>query len=186
MNPPLANLELVAFFFLSAVTVVSAVAVIVAKHPVHSIVFTMLTFFHLAGLYVLLGAEFLAAINVLVYSGAIMVLFLFVVMILQLRAIPGIPQFHRGQSFVAPIIALLFLAELAFVLFLGVSVGNHDLYTPQHVAEMGGNVAAVGTFLYSEQLVPFEIASLILLVAAVGAIVLARKEAERWGPGGQQ
>jgi NADH-quinone oxidoreductase subunit J len=167
-----------AFLFLSAVTVVSAAAVIAARHPIHSIVFTMVTFFHMAGLYVLLGAEFLAVINVLVYSGAIMVLFLFVVMILQLRAIPGIPQFHRGQTFVAPLIGVLFLAELGYVLFLGVSSGRTDIFSPETVQRMGGNVAVLGTFLYREQLLPFEIASLILLVAAVGAIVLARKETE--------
>lgn len=180
-----ASLEMVAFLFLSAVTVVSAGAVIVARHPVHSVVFTMVTFFHLAGLYVLLGAEFLAVINVLVYSGAIMVLFLFVVMILQLRAIPGLPQFHSRQAFVAPLVSVLLLAELGYVLFLGVSVGRPDVYSPEAVQRLGGNVAALGLFLYREQLLPFEIASLILLVAAVGAIVLARKELEGPSAGGR-
>ncbi len=179
---PALSPEMVAFLFLSAVAVISSVAVIAARHPVHSIVFTMVTFFHLAGLYVLLGAEFLAVINVLVYSGAIMVLFLFVVMILQLRAIPGIPQFHRGQAFVAPLVAALFLGEMGYVLFLGVSAGRVDVYSPEAVQGMGGNVAALGTFLYRQQLLPFEVASLILLVAAVGAIVLARKEIGEPGP----
>jgi NADH-quinone oxidoreductase subunit J len=138
-------------------------------------------------MYVMLGAEFLAALQVLVYTGAILVLFLFVVMLLNLRETsPRLGGIHRVQLIAAwPIGLILALEIIAVILFssqpaqvhLGDPLGNtNQVWSAQAIADAGGNVQALGQTLYTKFLFPFEVASLILLLAVIGAIVLARKE----------
>jgi len=162
-----------AFFYLfSAVAIASAVMVIAARNPVHSVLFLILTFFNTAGLFVLLGAEFLAMILVIVYVGAVAVLFLFVVMMLDI----DFAQLRQGMLNYVPVgvvIGLILLVEL--VLVLGTwAISPHALVTvaaPQASAGVT-NTEALGLILYTRYVYFFEAAGMVLLVAMVGAIVL--------------
>jgi NADH-quinone oxidoreductase subunit J len=163
------------FFVLSFVAVSTGITVIIVKNPVHSALFFVLMLFHLAGIFILLGAEFIAMIQIMVYAGAILVLFLFVIMLLKLREGPSVSPFHPSQRFIAPVLGILLLMEVIYIIGANVQLGTPGTYTPEKIAALGGNVQAVGTVLYTTYLLPFEIASVILLLAAVGAVVLARK-----------
>ena len=165
------------FLLFAAVALGSAVMVLAARNPIHSVLFMLLTFMNVAAMFVLLGAEFVAVLQVLVYSGAILVLFLFVVMLLQQgeRELPPLNQ--PLQVPVAIGVGLVLAFEMAVVvlgstLTRGVRGGD----TPRVIAERGGNIQALGEQLYTTWLLPFEIASVLLLVAAVGAIFLARED----------
>jgi NADH-quinone oxidoreductase subunit J len=166
-----------AFYLFAAFLLLSAVLVITARNPVHSVLWLILAFFNAAGLMVLVGAEFIAALLVIVYVGAVAVLFLFVVMMLdidfaELRA-GFVKNFPLGL-----LIALVLLAEL--VLGIGAwQMGGIDLGVASgSAAPVAGasNTAALGAVLYRDYLFLFEAAGLILLVAMVGAIVLTHRE----------
>jgi NADH-quinone oxidoreductase subunit J len=156
-----------AFYLFATICVLAGVGVITARNPVHSVLFLILAFFNAAGLFVLLGAEFLAMILVVVYVGAVAVLFLFVVMMLDinfavLRA--GIRQ-HIALGLA---VGLLLLAELVFVVSGWVAA-------PGASAPKGApvdNTQALGALIYTKYLYPFQMSGLILLVAMIGAIVL--------------
>ena len=167
----------VAFYLFSALVILSAVLVITARNPVHSVLWLIVAFFNAAGLMVLVGAEFIAMLLVIVYVGAVAVLFLFVVMMLdidfaELRA-GFMKNFPLGIA-----IALVLLAEL--VLGIGAyRAGALDLGTPDGSAAplLGeSNIENIGALLYSRYLFLFEAAGVILLVAMVGAIVLTHRE----------
>ena len=162
-------LSAIFFYVFSAVTVASAVMVIGARNPVHSVLFLILAFVNSAGLFVLLGAEFLAMILVVVYVGAVAVLFLFVVMMLDVDFV----ELRQGFLTYLPVgglIGIVMLAELLIVLGGWYFVPN----APAIAAPMPSisNTAALGDILYTDYLFYFEVAGLLLLVAMVGAIVL--------------
>ena len=170
-------IQTVAFYLFATLTIASAVLVISARNPVHSVLWLILAFFNAAGLMVLTGAEFIAALLVIVYVGAVAVLFLFVVMMLdidfsELRA-GFVRNFPLGM-----LIALVLLAELVF----GIGVwqtGRIELApaTGDQVAVLAtSNTEALGAVLYGQYLFLFESAGIILLVAMVGAIVLTLRE----------
>ena len=178
-------IQTIAFYLFAALVVLSAVCVITARNPVHSVLWLILAFFNAAGLMVLVGAEFIAMLLVIVYVGAVAVLFLFVVMMLdidfaELRA-GFVKNFPLGL-----LIALVLLAEL--VLGIGAwQLGGIALGTPAGgVAAVPGasNIASIGAILYRDYLFLFEAAGLILLVSMVGAIVLTHREGR--APRGQQ
>jgi NADH-quinone oxidoreductase subunit J len=157
------------------------VLMITRKDAVHSALWLVVTFFALAGMYVMLGAEFLAALQVLVYTGAILVLFLFVIMLLGLREsrAPKLSGIHRVQMIAAwPIGIILALEIVTVILFTNTTPKPESIgqYSAGYINSIGGNVQALGRTLYVDFLFPFEVASLILLLAVIGAIVLARKE----------
>jgi NADH-quinone oxidoreductase subunit J len=174
------------FMAAAGLSILGGVMMITRKNAVHAALWLVLTFFQLALMYVLLGAEFLAALQVLVYTGAIVVLFLFVIMLLGLREGPQIGGIHTAQLWAAwPVGIILMLEIITVVLFsaqpgqaqVGDIIGGETVvWSNQQVAATGGNVQALGQTLYTQFLLPFEIASLILLLAVIGAIVLARKE----------
>ncbi|MBF0153790.1 MAG: NADH-quinone oxidoreductase subunit J [Magnetococcales bacterium] len=153
------------FYLFATVLIVAALRVVTARNPVHSALFLVLTFFSAAGLFVLLGAEFLAAVVVMVYMGAVAVLFLFVVMMLDVDFV----ALRRGALNHLPLglaVGAIILVEMGAVLLT---------YHASAVAPRGDGVAntlALGRLLYTRYLYPFEIASLLLLMAMVGAIVL--------------
>ena len=155
------------FFYLFSIMCIGAAFMVVAsKNPVHAVLFLILAFFNAAGLFVLLGAEFLAMILVVVYVGAVMVLFLFVVMMLDIDFAELRAGFIKYLP-VGAVVGLLLLVELVFV------VGTdlvHNAPTPP-VAEVS-NTKALGNVLYTQYVYLFEAAGLILLVAMIGAIVL--------------
>ncbi len=161
------------FFFLyfAGVIALTSVLVVALRNPVYSALALLIMFFHVAGLYVTLHAEFLAAVQVIVYAGAILVLYLFVVMLLNVKR----EDRYHAQLPVAGLLGLTFLTTvlLAAVRFrdAGAPAG-----TAPGAAGASGNTETIGQVLYATYLFPFEVASLILLVAMIGAIVLAKKD----------
>ncbi|MEI7501688.1 MAG: NADH-quinone oxidoreductase subunit J [Paludibacter sp.] len=157
------------FFFLSTVALISAVMVLLSKKPIHGVLYLTLTFFTLAGHYILLNAQFLAVVHIIVYAGAIMVLFLFTVMLLNLN-IEG--EFAKStlMKFVAAIAGgMLFLVLIGTLKSFDVAtVGNPEL-------TQIGLVKNLGKTLYSEYLMPFELSSILFLSAMVGAVMLGKK-----------
>lgn len=162
------------FFYLFAILAVAAgVMVIVARNPVHAVLYLILAFFNAAGLFILLGAEFLAMILVIVYVGAVAVLFLFVVMMLDVDFAELKAGFIKNAP-IGLIVGGLVLAELV-LLFLGRGFGLEVTHAAASAAQGGAavsNTQAFGEVLYTKYVYFFEVASLILLVAMVGAIVL--------------
>jgi NADH-quinone oxidoreductase subunit J len=161
----------IAFYLFSAVLIASAVMVVAARNPVHSVLFLILTFFNAAGLFVLLGAEFLAMILVVVYVGAVAVLFLFVVMMLDV----DFSELKRGSLQYLPFGALIGLILVAELVMAGsvwvlkpVMFGAVANATPAGLT----NTEALGRILYTDYIYYFQIAGLVLLVAMIGAIVL--------------
>jgi NADH-quinone oxidoreductase subunit J len=165
-------LQAIAFYLFSAILIASAFMVITARNPVHSVFFLILAFFNAAGLFVLLGAEFLAMILVIVYVGAVAVLFLFVVMMLDV----DFAELKRGvQQFVVvgAGIGLLLLFELAFFVAMKWNIGSALPSSRAHPIPAGiSNTEAIGRILYTDYVYYFQIAGLVLLVAMIGAIVL--------------
>jgi NADH-quinone oxidoreductase subunit J len=160
-----------AFYFFSAILIASAIMVIASKNPVHSVLFLILGFFNAAGLFVLLGAEFLAMILVVVYVGAVAVLFLFVVMMLDI----DFAELKRGALQYLPfglLIGLILVAELVMAGSVWVLkpavVAAKAHAVPAHLT----NTAALGHIIYTDYVYYFQIAGLVLLVAMIGAIVL--------------
>ena len=174
----LPSLGFMVFGGAATLAILGAVMMITRKNAVHSALWLVMVFFNLAMMYIMLGAEFLAALQVLVYTGAILVLFLFVIMLLGLREGPKLSGLHNAQVWAAwPVGLLLALELVAIVLFSSMPrQAATDIWSATQVGSVGGNVQALGQTLYSQFLFPFEVASLILLLAVIGAIVLARKE----------
>ena len=162
----------IAFYLFAALTILPALAVIFARNPVHSVLWLILAFFNAAGLMLLLGAEFIAMLLVIVYVGAVAVLFLFIVMMLNIDFAALRSGFTRNLPF-GLIIALVLLGEMV----VAVSAWKAGPVTGgvQLAAATQPNIEALGELLYSRFLFPFEIAGLILLVAMIGAIVLTHR-----------
>jgi NADH-quinone oxidoreductase subunit J len=163
--------QAICFYLFAAVAVGSGAMVVTARNPVHSVLFLIVAFFNAAGLFVLLGAEFLAMILVIVYVGAVAVLFLFVVMMLDINFV----ELRRGAVQYLPVgalIGLVLLVELALVsgAWIFGAGAAHALAapTPAHVT----NTTALGELLYTRYVYAFEASGLILLIAMIGAIVL--------------
>ncbi|MFZ9407310.1 MAG: NADH-quinone oxidoreductase subunit J [Burkholderiaceae bacterium] len=168
------------FYLFAAVTVVSALRVVTARNPVHSALFLVLTFFSAAAIWMLLRAEFLAITLVLVYVGAVMVLFLFVVMMVDINLDRMREGFWRNLP-VAGFVGALIVIELAAVLWQQFArVGEAD--APRLPADYD-NTKALGSLIYTEYVYPFEIAAVLLLVAIVAAIALTLRK--RQGVKGQ-
>lgn len=158
----------VAFYLFAAVAVASGVMVISARNPVHSVLFLILAFFNAAGLFVLMGAEFIAMILVIVYVGAVAVLFLFVVMMLDINFV----ELRQGFLQYLPtgaLIGLVLLAELALVALAGTLPEPGE---PPAWPVATTNTRAIGNVLYTDHVYLFQAAGVILLVAMIGAIVL--------------
>ena len=162
----------IAFYLFATLTIAPALAVIFARNPVHSVLWLIVAFFNAAGLMLLLGAEFIAMLVVIVYVGAVAVLFLFVVMMLDVDFASLRSGFTRNLPF-GIIIALVLLGEIIVAVFAhnsGPVLVAHGI-----PAARVPNIVALGTLLYSRYLFAFEIAGLILLVAMIGAIVLTHR-----------
>ena len=165
-----------AFYLFAGVTVGSAMMVITARNPVHSVLFLILTFFNAAALFVLLGAEFLAMILIVVYVGAVAVLFLFVVMMLDINMV----RLREGFLQYLPIggvIGLILLVEISVVIG-GWSLSPETMAaaaTPIPDLATASNTEAIGFVLYTDYVYLFQTAGLVLLVAMIGAIVLTRR-----------
>ncbi|HEY5627448.1 MAG TPA: NADH-quinone oxidoreductase subunit J [Nitrospira sp.] len=164
-------MEQLFFFYFALVIAVTSMLVVALRNPVYSALSLLIMFFHVAGLYVTLHAEFLAAVQVIVYAGAILVLYLFVVMLLNLKQDD---RYHQQWPVAGLIGATLLLEGIVLSLAKG-----HRAAVPTNTettVEGLGNTEALGDVLYSTYLFPFEVASLILLVAMIGAIILAKRD----------
>ena len=165
------NLELIFFLLLATAAIVSAILMITRRNPVTSALYLVLNFFCIAVLYLLLRAQFIAIIQITVYAGAIMVLFLFVIMLLNL----GEDNLAKWKLTSSKLVAVLLgAAMLAEVLYFVIYFTSSSVISPK--AESLGTVESIGKILFSDYLFPFEITSLLLLVAIVGAIFLASKK----------
>ncbi len=168
------------FYLFAAVMVASAVMVISARNPVHSVLYLILAFFNAAGLFVLIGAEFLAMILVVVYVGAVAVLFLFVVMMLDVN----VAELRQGFLQYLPIgglIGLILLVELVMVagfVITAPEVGEAVARVPMPPPEQVTNTEALGRVLYTDYVYLFQASGLVLLVAMIGAIVLTLRQRE--------
>ena len=165
-----------AFYYMAAASVASAILAVTRKNPVHSMLWVLALFMHVAGIFLLLGAEFLAAVQVIVYAGAILIFYLFVLMLLDLPGEEARPRFGKHWPFAAAV--GLSFAGLAWLArgetFHPPRAGRTTVEGPPQ-----GSLADIGWELFGPFALPFEIASLILLAAIVGAVVLARKRAAR-------
>ena len=164
------------FYFLSFVAVFSALLVVFSKNPVYSVLYLIITFFAIAGHYILLNAQFLAAVHVIVYAGAIMVLFLYVIMLLNLNT-----ETEPHKSNVLKVAATI-CAGLMMIVLIGSFKGS-DLLIQQSISgEPVGLVKNLGMVLFNDFLLPFEIASVLLLAAMVGAVMLGKSENQQRNP----
>jgi NADH-quinone oxidoreductase subunit J len=163
--------EMVIFWIFAVPLVLTALGVIVAKSPVYAAMNLVATFFCMAGLYVLLSAHLIAFMQVLVYAGAVMVLFLFVIMLLSLGNEHLEKEKRRAMQYFGALGALALLAILAAAISRVPDQAMGAIAQPDRF----GTVKAVGQVLYTEFLLPFEVTSLLLLVAIVGAVVIAKE-----------
>ena len=201
MDSLTANMPLLVFMIVGAIAFASSILVVAMRNPVHSALFLLLTFLCVAVLFFMRGAEFVGTVQVLVYAGGIMVLFLFVVMLINVRHLPDervLSNFWKGGFAVFLGIFILMITIVRPGVYHDEVANKRRLQAiPKHVVRRvhnadgtttrkyvvrythpkgAGNSEAVGTLLYSDYLVPFEIASLFLLVAMIGAIVIGKRE----------
>jgi NADH-quinone oxidoreductase subunit J len=175
----LTGLQAIFFYLFAFIAVASAFMVIAARNPVHSVLFLILTFFNAAALFLLTGAEFLAMILLVVYVGAVAVLFLFVVMMLDV----DFAELKKGALEYAPIgalVGIILAAELIIVLGGTVFAPKLGVTTAQPIPDVAtrSNTAALGDVLYTDYVLYFQIAGMVLLVAMIGAIVLTLRHKE--------
>ena len=160
------------FLVLTAITLFSAIVVVTARNPIHSVLALIGTFFCLSGHYVLLNAQFLAAVNIIVYAGAIMVLFLFVIMFLNMRR-----EDDESKNTLSKFISLTVGGVLMVLLIFIFRVVQTGVVDPQTYSPRTGLAENLGMVLYSDYLLPFELASVLFLIAMVGAVMLGKREA---------
>jgi NADH-quinone oxidoreductase subunit J len=168
-------MEMVLFVVLGAIAIAAALGVIFVRKVVYSALFLLVNFCSLAGLYLLLNAQFLAAAQVIVYAGAIVVLFLFATMLLGGGdKIPNLKS-QIPKNYLAIVLAIVLFVEVGYVLVSATLTGTQGSDTPEAIASVG-NVQAIGKLLFTDYLLPFELAAVLLLIGIVGAVVLAKKK----------
>jgi len=175
-----ANFATVVFYAAAAVVLAGAIGVLTLKNPVHAALSLLATFLAVAALFVLQHAEFLAAVQILIYAGGVMVLFLFVIMLVNVASLPNEPQYLRRLAPAAMVVGATLAVLVAAGIWSVAAAGPVDLDALRSVEGQAlGNTEAVGWSLYREYLLPFEVVSVVLLVAMIGAIVMGRKEAPK-------
>lgn len=163
-------MSLAVFMILAAASVLFALLMVFTKNPVHSVIYLILTFFAIAGQYVLLNAQFLAVVHIIVYAGAIMVLFLFVLMLLNLNKAAEPTQTRRWK------LAAAIAAGMLLVTFIGVLKGGIQLSAVTNHNPQVGLVQNLGRVLFTDFVVPFEIAGILFLAAMVGAVMVGKRD----------
>src|SRR5680860_728607 len=165
--------EVIIFYLIAATSIAAAAGMVIARNPVHSAVFLVICFIQVAAVFVMLGAEFLAVIQIIVYTGAILVLLLFVLMLVDPD---DLPEFHLGrpiQRAVGAILGLILLLEVAVAVVTRTITGRQGSATLENIELVGGNTQALGRVIYTNYLLAFEVVSLVLTIGILGAIVLA-------------
>ncbi len=161
------------FWFLSALAVVGAIGVVTCKNPIYGVLWLIVVFFSISGHYVLMNAQFLAIVNIIVYAGAIMVLFTFVVMFIDLNEHPEIPKNIYVKA--AGLIAGLCLLIVLIAALSHASTNNIQMRVGTNV----GLIKYLGRTLFTDYVVPFEISSVLFLSAMIGAVVIGKREKEQ-------
>lgn len=164
---------MISFFYFGTVIVLTAILVVALRNPVYSVLSLLIMFFHVAGLFITLHAEFLAAVQIIVYAGAILVLYLFVVMLLNLKG----DESYQRQVWLGIGLGAVALAEVIYLMSADRG-GVPPVIRPVSgiiLPPDAGNTEIIGGLLYTQYLFPFELASLILLVAMIGAIILGKR-----------
>ena len=159
------------FYFLTFLTLISATMVVFSRNPVYSVLFLILTFFSISAHYILLNAQFLAAVNIIVYAGAIMVLFLFVIMFLNLNK-----ENESHKSSISKFAAVIAGGVLMLVMVAALKDVDAGTYNAENFDSQIGMVENLGIVLFKQYLLPFELASVLFLVAMAGAVMLGKKE----------
>ncbi len=167
------NAEQILFILFGAVSLIGAISVISFRHPIYSALSLVITFFAQAGLFVLLGAHFVAAVQVIVYAGAIMVLFLFVIMLLNLGTLSAKGAIGPKLKGFAVILGILLAIE---GIYIAVNSASDTAVAAAESATGTTTTYDIGKLLFNEYLLPFEVTSLILLAALIGVIVLVKRE----------
>jgi NADH-quinone oxidoreductase subunit J len=179
MDALVSSFGAIVFYTLAAVAVAGAVGVIGLRNPVHAAMALLLTFLAVAGLFVLQHAELIAAVQVLVYAGGVMVLFLFVIMLVNVRVVPAQDAYLRRLVPAVAVVTAVLVALIGagtWAAFRGPAGPLEPLVSVE--GTVMGNTEAVGWSLYRDYLLPFEVVSVVLLVAMIGAIVMGRKGRE--------
>lgn len=169
-------IDYILFGILGLVAVVSSVAMITRPSPVISAIFLVLNFFALAGLYLLLNAQFIAVVQVIVYAGAIMVLFLFVLMLLNTESEPQILQQKKNLKIMGIAIAILVFVQIGYIIFY--ANPSENIAKEVTASVEAGTIETIGTELYTTYVLPFLASGFLLLAATIGAIILAKKKFE--------
>jgi NADH-quinone oxidoreductase subunit J len=165
-------MDLIIFTLFALIAVACAINMVMQSHPISSALSLVGVMGSLAVLYLLLGAEFIAMVQIIVYAGAIMVLFIFVIMLLN----AGAEEKLRGRSFIAQMIGIPAILALAAIMVFFDQRGFPDMGKIKFGDFHGGSAQSVGTALFTDYLLPFEVTSVLILIAILGAVVLARKE----------
>jgi NADH-quinone oxidoreductase subunit J len=168
--------ETLIFLLVGALAIISALGMVAVRNPVHSAIFLVICFIQIAGVFVMLGAEYLAVIQIIVYTGAVMVLLLFVLMLVDPA---DLPEFHSAEPLtraIGAVLGIMLLIEVAIAIGTRSITGAQGNASPEAVAAVGGNTQALGRVLYTQYLLPFELISMVLTVGVLGAIVLALPE----------
>jgi NADH-quinone oxidoreductase subunit J len=168
----MATAGLIVFYYLAAASIASAILAITRRKPIHSLLWVLALFLHVAGIFVLAGAEFLAAVQIIVYAGAILVFYLFFLMLVDLPSEAAAPRFSNHW-----LLAVAAGGAFATLIWYAQDAGVLLPEAPPPSAP-AGNLASVGTALFTEFVLPFEIVSLVLLAAIVGAVVMAKRKTE--------
>lgn len=169
-------MEIYAFYAIAAVVLCSAVLMVTSRHLVHSVVYMVISFVAIGALFILLQAEFVAAVQILVYAGGIVVLFLFVIMLVNVSETYQVEFLHR-QWLPAAVLSMILAAQIGLLLWSNAGAITADPAAAGSVlrAVDSGNTETIGMTLYTQYLLPFEVVSVLLLVAMIGAIYLSRK-----------
>jgi len=168
--------DVIFFYLIGAASVLTALGVVAARNPVHSGIFLVLCFLNIAGIFVMLGAEFLAVIQIIVYTGAILVLVLFVIMLVDPADLPSFHTAQPLQRYLSLVLGAVLLLEVGAAIITRTAAVNRGPASPENIAAVGGNVQALGRVIYSNYLLAFEVTSLVLTVGVIGAVVLALPE----------
>ncbi|HJW85318.1 MAG TPA: NADH-quinone oxidoreductase subunit J [Candidatus Brocadiaceae bacterium] len=163
------------FYIVGTIAVLAAVYLIFERNPVFCALYLIQTMVCIAVLYILLEAQFIAAVQMIVYAGAIMVLFLFVIMLLNIKGDEESKRSFPFRKIPAILMGIALLTVICIILKSKLLQGKQDVYTVAHIESIG-NTQLIGNLLFTDYLLPFEITSILLFVAAIGAIMLAKRK----------
>jgi NADH-quinone oxidoreductase subunit J len=168
------NMELILFLVLVGICIAAAVNVLIQRQPIHAALSLIVTFISLAGIYIQMQAEFIAVMQIVVYTGAIMVLFVFVIMLLNVKPEKGVPERARLVKYLAIPLSFIFVTQVGITIFN--PFFNQNIQIGDSRSGILASTQSIGRLLFTDYALPFELTSILLLVAIVGAILLAKKE----------